>query len=119
MQRVERRAAVYARVKVAPAGTNFEMEIERAAGADREDGRPVAEQRRVEDHARVRLARVLIEELDDRRAADFLFAVAAEADVDGQAPFAREVERGAQERPELALVVRHSPRVEPAVPDLG
>ena len=120
VERVQRRTAVHARVQVAlsrrapPDGGR-----PCRARSDVEDGRVGVEHPRVEDHARSGVAGVLVEEVDDRRAADLLLGVAAKADVDGQAPFARKVERCAQERPELTLVVGDAAGVEPAVADLG
>ena len=90
---IQRRTAEHARVQVALSGARFEMKVERAARRPVEDRRVGVEHPRVEDHARGGVAGVLVEEVDDRRAADLLFGVAAEADVDRQASFARKVER--------------------------
>ncbi len=55
----------------------------------------------------------LLEEVDDRVAADLFLAVAREAQVDRQPAFGREQLRALEQRPELALVVRDAARVQP------
>ena len=119
VQRVQRRAAVHPRVQVGRAGPHLDVDIERAARADREHGCLGVEHRSVEDHAGVGVRRLALDELDDRRSADLLLAVTAEADVHGQLPVARQIRGGAKQRPELALVVGDASRVEPAVAHLG
>ena len=71
----------------------------------------------VEDHAGVRAALVLLEELDDRLAAHLLLAVRDDTDVDRECALCSEQAGGVQDHPELALVVGDAASVEPLVAD--
>ena len=84
MRRVERGAAVDARVQVALAGTQRDVEVDDAARREVERGHVAADHAAVEDDRRVGAALVRLEELDDRVAAGLLLAVAAEAHVHRQ-----------------------------------
>ena len=83
-----------------------------------ENRRARPEHRGVEDHRRIGSALVRSDELDDLVAAGLLLPVAHEADVHGQRGGSQLLRR-LEQRPELALVVGHSARMEPAVPHLG
>ena len=102
---VQRGAAVHARVQVALAGAQLEVEVDEPARRDVERRQPALDHARVEDDGRVGAALVGLEELDDRVAAGLLLAVAAEADVDRQLAGRGELARGGEQHVELALVV--------------
>ena len=81
--RVERGTSVEARVQVALAGPQREMQVAEPARRDVERRHVPGDHGAVEDHARVRAALVRREVVDDRVAAGLLLAVAREADVQG------------------------------------
>ena len=115
MARVERSAAVDARVQVALARPHAEVEVHEAACRDVERRDTAGDHPRVEDDAGVGAPVVLGQEVDDRVAADLLLAVAGHADVDGQLPHRRELRRRLEQHVELALVVGDTAGIEPAV----
>ena len=78
---VERRAAVDARVEIALAGAEGDVEVEETARRDHEHRQVLPDHVDVEDHCRVRPTLVGSEEVDDRVAAHLLLAVAADPDV--------------------------------------
>src|SRR2546423_1243857 len=104
-------------MKVTVARAHFDVEAHEPAGRDIEGGPATPEHARVEDDARVAAAFVLREELDDRVPTGFLFAVAAEADVDGKRVISRELRGRLQQHVELALVVCDAAAVDPPVAD--
>ena len=117
VDRVQRRVAVHPGVEVALAGLDAQVEGGEPAGRDRERRQRARLHAAVEDHAGVGAALVLLEELDDRLAADLLLAVRDEADVDRERSVGGEQAGRVQQHPELALVVRDAARVEPLVAD--
>ena len=115
VQSVQRRAAEDARVKVAAAGVDAEVEVDEPARGEVEERHAALEHAGVEDHARVAAALVGFQVLDDRVAAGLLLAVAADPQVDGQLAAGAQLLRRLQEHEELALVVGDAASVEPFV----
>ena len=117
VDRVQRRVAVHPGVQVALPGADADVEGGEPARRDRERRQVSALHAAVEDHAGVGAALVLLEELDDRLAADLLLAVRDDANVDRQRAVGREQARRVQQHPELALVVGDAAGVDPLVAD--
>ena len=118
MRRVQRGAAVHARVQVALTRTERHMEVRHPPRREVERRHVPPDHPAVEDDRRVRTALVGLEKLDDRMAAGLLLAVAAEADVHGQLAGARQLTRRREEHVELALVVDRAAPVEVLTADL-
>ena len=115
VDRILRRVAVHPRVQVARAGADAHVEGGEPAGRDRERRQVPVLHAAVEDHARIGAAVVLLEELDDRLAADLLLAVRDDANVDRQRAVGCEQTGRVQQHPELALVVGDAAGVDPFV----
>ena len=118
MERVQRGAAVDARVQVARARADDEVEVDEPAGGDVELGHSSRGHAAVEDHGRVGAAHVGGEEVDYLVAARLLLRVAGHPHVHRQFPRCGQLRGGLDEHVELALVVRDPAPVEPAVPFL-
>src|SRR5581483_237993 len=110
-------AAVHAGVEVALAGADVHVEGDQASRRQLEHRQVAAEHAAVEDDRGVRAAAVGGEVVDDRATADLLLPVAREAEVDGQRACLDEPLRGAQQDPELALVVGDAAPVRPLAAD--
>ena len=113
VQRIQRDAAVHPGVEVALARANRDVEVAETAHREVELRRAASLHPAVEDDPRVGAALVGGEPVDDRVTTDLLLAVAGEAQVDGKLTRLGEQLRCLEEHPELALVVRHAPSVEP------
>ena len=100
---------------VGRAGPDMQMRVHHAANADHEPRLATPDHRAVEDQRRVRTALIGIDPLDDRVAADLLFAVEREADVDRQLAGGCELTHGLDEQEHVPLVIRDPARVETAV----
>ena len=98
---------------------SVDVEVREPAGRDVERRQTATDHDAVEDDPRVGAAFVALEELDDRVAADLLFAVAAEADVHGQLALQRQLAGGGELHVEVALVVDRAAAVEVVAADLG
>ena len=84
VDRVQRRVAVHAGMEVARARADAHVEGGEPARRDRDRRLVPVLHAAVEDHADVGAALVLLQELDDRLAADLLLAVGDDAEVDRQ-----------------------------------
>ena len=104
-------------MEVARAGADAEVERGEAARGHGDRRQAAVLHPAVEDHARVRAALVLLEELDDRLPADLLLAVRDDAEVDRERALGREQPGRVQEHPQLALVVGDAARVQPLAAD--
>ena len=91
------------------------MRIHHAANADHEPRLATPDHRAVEDQRRVRTALIGVDPLDDRVAADLLFAVEREADVDRELAGGCELTHGLDEQEHVPLVIGDPARVETAV----
>ena len=119
VDRVERGTAVVARVEVAVAGADVEVERHEAARRDHELRRVPALHPAVEDHARVDRSLVGREKPRDRVAARLLLAVAHHPEGHGQRALACQRRDRLELHPELPLVIGDAPRVEPLAAHLG
>ena len=106
-----------ARVQVALARPDLDVEVADPAGRDVERRLSTLRHVRVEDHAGVGAALVLRDPVDDRVAADLLLAVARDPHVDGQRALGGERRGRLQQEVELPLVVSDPACVEPLVAD--
>ena len=111
MQRVQGGAAEDPGVEVAGARPDAEVEVDEPARRDVEERHAAFEHPRVEDHAGVAPTLIRGEEVDDRMAARFLLAVAADAHIDGQLVAGPQLLGRLQLHVELSLVVCDSARV--------
>ena len=115
VDRIQRCAAVDAGMQVARAGAHAHVEADETARREAELRLLGTRDVPVEDDARVGTALVLLEEVDDRVAADLLLAVARDPDVHGELGVLRQELRRLDERVQLALVVGDPAAVVPAV----
>ncbi len=91
------------------------MEVAEPAHGDVEGGNAALDHPAVEHDGGVRATLVGGDPVDDRVAADLLFAVAGESDVDGELARCGETLGGLQQHVQLPLVVGDAAGVEPAV----
>ena len=104
-------------MQIAISGLDSNVEIDEPPRREVEQRHVPLEHRRVEDHAGVPAALVGAEKVDDRMAACFFLAVAADAQVHGQRVVSPEFLGRFQQHVELALVVGDSTRVDASVAD--
>ena len=119
MDRVERGAAVVARVEVAVAGFHLDVERDEAARGDDELGRVARLHPTVEDDAGVDRLVVALEVADDCVAARLLLAVADHPERDRRRARGDELLDRLELHPELSLVVGDAARVQPLAAGLG
>ena len=118
VRRIERGAPKDARVQVASAGAQGQVEVRHPARGEIERRHAGPDHRAVEDHRDVGAALVGGEEFDDRLSAGLLLPIACEADVDRQLAGLGKLAGRAEQHEQLPLVVRDSTSVQMLAPDL-
>ena len=105
---IERRAAEHARVEVALARADGEVEVADAPQRRADRRQRLRRVAAVEDECHVGRAGVLLDPVDDRVPADLLLGVDREADVDRELAGRREELGRAEKHEHVRLVVRHA-----------